>query len=132
MADARPTRRLGSLGQVPEVDRWVAFTTAGRVEVRTGKVELGQGILTALAAVAADELGVDPARIDVVSGVTGTTPNEWITAGSGSIEQSAMAVRQACAHARRLLVRWAAARLGAAPGTLTVDDGRWVAPDRRA
>ena len=44
MADAR---RLGSLAQVPELDRWVAFTTPGRVEVRTGKVELGQGILTA-------------------------------------------------------------------------------------
>ena len=43
------------------------------MEVRTGN-ELGQGILTAVAAVAADELGVDPDRIDVLSGVTGTTP----------------------------------------------------------
>src|SRR5262245_12820373 len=131
MADARPTRRLGSLGQVPEVDRWVAFTTAGRVEVRTGKVELGQGILTAVLAVAADELGVDPARIDLVSGVTGTTPNEWVTAGSGSIEQSAIAVRQACAHARRILVERAAAALDLAAADLVVDDGEVVAPDGR-
>jgi nicotinate dehydrogenase subunit B len=142
VADAR---RLGSLAQVPELDRWVAFTAPGRVEVRTGKVELGQGILTALAAIAADELGVDPSRIDMVSGVTGTTPNEWITAGSGSVEQSGMAVRQACAHARRLLLRRAAEHLGGAgeadeadeahaagaggdPEGWTVDDGTVVAP----
>ncbi len=107
-------RRLGSLAGVPDLDRWVRIVAPDRVEVQTGKVELGQGILTALLAVAADELGVDPARIDLVSGVTGTTPNEWVTAGSGSIEQSAMAVRQACAHARRVLVARAAD--GARPG----------------
>jgi CO/xanthine dehydrogenase Mo-binding subunit/aerobic-type carbon monoxide dehydrogenase small subunit (CoxS/CutS family) len=126
-----PARRLGSLAQVGDLDRWVRIVAPDRVAVHTGKVELGQGILTAVLAVAADELGVDPARIDVVSGVTGTTPNEWVTAGSGSIEQSAMAVRQACAHARRLLVERAAARLGVAADDLAIDDGEVVAPDGR-
>jgi CO/xanthine dehydrogenase Mo-binding subunit len=121
-------RRLGALAQVPELDRWVRVVPPDRIEVRTGKVELGQGILTAVAAVAADELGVDPARIDVVSGVTSTTPNEWITAGSGSVEQSVTAVRQACAQARRALVARAAERLGARPDALVVDDGHVVAP----
>ena len=119
-------RRLGSLAQVPELDRWVRLTARDRVEVRIGKVELGQGILTAVAAVAADELGVDPDRIDVLSGVTGTTPSEWVTAGSGSVEQSVTAVRQACAHARRALVERAAAPPGRAAGDLVVDDGRVV------
>lgn len=128
MADAR---RLGSLGQVPDLDRWVALTVPGRVEVRTGKVELGQGLLTALTAIAADELGVDPGRIDVVSGITGTAPNEWVTAGSASVEQSGMAVRQACAHARRLLVARAAAELGVDAADLVVDDGDVRAPDGR-
>jgi len=128
VADAR---RLGSLGQIPDLDRWVALTVPGRVEVRTGKVELGQGILTALAAIAAGELGVDPVRIDVMSGITGTTPNEWITAGSGSVEQSGMAVRQACAHARRLLVARAAAELGVDAADLVVDDGEVCSPDGR-
>jgi CO/xanthine dehydrogenase Mo-binding subunit len=109
----------------------VRIVAPDRVEVRTGKVELGQGILTAVAAVAADELGVDPARIDVVSGITGTTPNEWVTAGSGSVEQSVTAVRQACAHARRALVERAAARLGVAGSDLMVDDGRFAASDGR-
>jgi CO/xanthine dehydrogenase Mo-binding subunit/aerobic-type carbon monoxide dehydrogenase small subunit (CoxS/CutS family) len=131
VVEVRPpsrARRLGSLAQVPELDRWVRIAPPDRVEVRTGKVELGQGILTAVAAVAADELGVDPARIDVVSGITGTTPNEWITAGSGSVEQTVTAVRQACAHARRALVERAATRLGVAVGDLVVDDGRVSAP----
>lgn len=124
-------QRLGSLAQVPELDRWVRLTARDRVEVRTGKVELGQGILTAVAAVAADELGVEPDRIDVVSGITGTTPNEWVTAGSGSVEQSVTAVRQACAHARLALVERAAARLGAAAADLVVEGGRVVSADGR-
>jgi CO/xanthine dehydrogenase Mo-binding subunit/aerobic-type carbon monoxide dehydrogenase small subunit (CoxS/CutS family) len=124
-------RRLGSLAQEPDLDRWVRVDPGGRVEVRTGKVELGQGILTAVLAVAADELGVAPDRIDLVSGVTGSTPNEWVTAGSGSIEQSVMAVRQACAHARRALVERAAVRLGVPAGELAVADGEVVAPDGR-
>ena len=126
-----PARRLGSLAGVPDLDRWVRIVAPDRVEVHTGKVELGQGILTALLAVAADELGMDPARIDLASGITGTTPNEWVTAGSGSIEQSAMAVRQACAHARRILVDRAASSLGVDAADLVVDDGQIVAPDGR-
>jgi CO/xanthine dehydrogenase Mo-binding subunit/aerobic-type carbon monoxide dehydrogenase small subunit (CoxS/CutS family) len=126
-----PARRLGSLAGVPDIDRWVRIVAPDRVEVHTGKVELGQGILTALVAVAADELGMDPARIDLASGITGTTPNEWVTAGSGSIEQSAMAVRQACAHARRILVDRAASSLGVDAADLVVDDGQIVAPDGR-
>src|SRR5262249_42326409 len=80
--------------------------------VRSGKAELGQGIRTALVAVAADELGVDPALVDIEGPATGSSPNELITAGSGSIEQSATAVRQACAHARRALLARAAEELG--------------------
>jgi nicotinate dehydrogenase subunit B len=122
--------QLGSLGGNPELDTWLALRD-GRVIVRTGKAELGQGILTAVAAVAADELGVDPALIDVEGPATGSSPNEFITAGSGSIEQSAMAVRQACAHARLALTARAAEKLGVHADELSSADG-WVrAPDGR-
>ena len=116
--------RLGSLAANPELDRWLVLRD-GRVIVRTGKAELGQGILTAVAAVAADELGVDPSLIDVEGPATGSSPNELITAGSGSIEQSAMAVRQACAHARLALIARAAEELGLHADELSTDDG-WV------
>jgi CO/xanthine dehydrogenase Mo-binding subunit len=121
---------LGSLAGTPDLDRWVALRD-GRVAIRTGKAELGQGIRTALVAVAADELSVDPAVIDIEGPVTGSTPNEFITAGSGSIEQSAMAVRQACAHARLALLARAADEFGIAATDLHSGDGVVRAPDGR-
>ena len=119
------TRRrvLGSLVEHPLLDAWLAFPEEGRVTVRTGKVELGQGIRTALAIIAAEELVVSPARIDVARTTTGSTPDEGFTAGSRSIEQSGAAVRQACAHAYRLLRDRAAARLEVSADALVADDG---------
>jgi CO/xanthine dehydrogenase Mo-binding subunit len=123
-------RLLGSLAANPELDRWLALRD-GRVVVRTGKAELGQGIRTAIVAVTADELGVDPSLVDVEGPATGSSPNELITAGSGSIEQSAMAVRQACAHARRALVARAADHLGVPVAELTSSNGLVRSPDGR-
>ena len=53
----------GALAAHPALDRWVAFPAPGRVPVRTGKVEIGQGVLTAMLQLAAEELDVAPARI---------------------------------------------------------------------
>ena len=129
MADRR---RLGSLAGTPDLDRWIEIRGDGTVVVRSGKVELGQGIRTALTAIAADELGVHPDRILVTGAATGEAPNEGVTAGSGSIEQSGAAVRQACAHARSLLLVRAAEALGVVVEGLVVDDGVVRAPDGRA
>ena len=48
----------GPLNDNPHLDRWVAFPSPGKVTVLTGRVELGQGVLTAMAQIAADELDV--------------------------------------------------------------------------
>lgn len=85
--DESQRRALGSLLSTPEVDDWVDLSVNGRVRVRTGKVELGQGIRTALTLLAAEELGVDPSVIDVVPATTASGPEEGYTAGSKSIEQ---------------------------------------------
>jgi len=98
------------------------------VTVFTGKVEFGQGIASALAQIAADELDVGYRRIDMVTADTSRTPDEGITAGSQSIEQSGTAIRFACAEARRLLLAAAAAKLGVEAGDLTVADGTIAAP----
>ena len=126
-ASVSDRRLLGSLAGNPELDRWIALR-GGRGVVRTGKAELGQGIRIAIAAAAADELGVDAGLIDIEGPATGSSPNELITAGSGSIEQSAMAVRQACAHARRALLARAADRLGVPTSELSSGDGRVRSP----
>lgn len=127
-----PRRRsLGSLFDHPDLDRWVELSVPGRVRIRTGKAELGQGIRTALALLAAEELDLDPSLVDVVPATTASGPEEGFTAGSRSVEQSGVAVRQACAHVRRLLVERAAGRLGVVAGELATVGGTVRAPDGR-
>ena len=76
------------LAAQPDPSLWLDFETPGRVTVRTGKVELGQGILTALTQLVADGLGVTPAQVDMRSASTHRWPNEGFTVGSLSLEQS--------------------------------------------
>ena len=64
----------GSLIRTPELDRWIAIENDGSITVSTGKVELGQGILTAIQLIAAEELDVDPDQIRIRSAQTGITP----------------------------------------------------------
>src|SRR5207247_6769123 len=94
----------------------------------SGKIELGQGIGTALSQIAADELDLDLKRIAIVHGDTALTPDEGQTAGSQSVEQSGTALRFACAEAREILLSAAAAKLGTSPGALKVADGTIAAP----
>jgi len=113
----------GTLNDNPVLERWVSFPAPGKVTVNTGRVELGQGVLTAMAQVAADELDVAPARITVHSGDTVRAPNEGYTAGSQSIQTGAVALRQACADVRALFLDQAAAIIGCAPSELSIRDG---------
>ena len=108
----------------PVLARWLDFSRDGEVTIRTGKVEYGQGIWTALAQVAAEELQVTLARVRVAAVSTGTSPNEGVTAGSLSVQDSGSALRQACAQARDLLLAAAAATLGGARAELAVVDGQ--------
>jgi len=66
----------------PELNRWIDFPAPGKVTVLTGRVELGQGVLTAMMQIAADELDVAMERITIRSGDTVRAPNEGYTAGS--------------------------------------------------
>ena len=117
-----------ALAATPSLDRWIRLTGEGGVIASTGKVEIGQGILTALGTIVAEELDVARRRVQVVSAHAGRTPNEGVTAGSMSIETSGAALRQATAWARRLLLRRAAARLGLPEHNLAVADGEITGP----
>ena len=112
-----------SLAASPRVEDWIAVRTDGVVEVRSGKVEIGQWITTAVALVAARELGVPFDRIAMVPPRTGVSPDEGYTSGSNSMEQSGEAVRLAAATARRELIARAALRLGVDPATLEIHEG---------
>lgn len=107
----------------PRLDDWIAFSRDGLITVNTGKVEIGQGIKTALAMIAAEEMDVVIDRIRIQTADTEITPNEFMTAGSMSVEASGSVVRVASATARDVLLTLAAAELGVRQSSLSVEDG---------
>jgi len=117
-----------SLAANPKLSSWVRFTGEGRVAISPGKVEIGQGIVTALAQIAADELDVDISRIEMIRASTAMSPNEGVTSGSLSIQQSGRALRHACAEVRRRFLTAASERLGVDAALLAVDDGTISGP----
>ncbi len=110
----------------PRLSTWLDLGTPGRIGVSTGKVELGQGILTAIGQIVVDELGIAPSRIDVVAADTEHAPNEGVTAGSLSITQSGAAVRHVCRVLLGLLSARVAADEGCTPDDLRLKDGCFV------
>ncbi len=112
-----------TLAANPRLGDWLRIGSDGTVEVRSGKVELGQGILTALAQMAAEELDVDVGRIEMTATATDLSPDEGMTAGSLSIQQSGAALREVCAEARDLYLTIAAEKLAVPKEDLVVEDG---------
>lgn len=118
---------LASLQANPRLGQWLTLGSDGSVTVRSGKVEIGQGIRTALAQIVAQTLGVDLGRIRMVSADTAMSPNEGVTAGSLSITDSGGALRQVCTQVRQIYLDAAARQLGLGPeqrAQLQVRDGQ--------
>src|SRR4051812_41162661 len=86
-------RLPGSLNANRLLNAWLRIDPDGSVTIFSGKIELGQGIGTALAQIAADELDVDFKRISLVHGDTALTPDEGQTAGSLPGQMSGTAAR---------------------------------------
>ena len=97
-----------NLRKNPRLSMWLRMDRSGHAEVASGKVEIGQGILTALAQIAADELGLDFSQIVMAPATTGISPDEAVTSGSLSIQDSGSALRHACLQARAIYLAQAA------------------------
>jgi CO/xanthine dehydrogenase Mo-binding subunit len=119
----------GSLHVNRRLHSWLTFHADGRVSIHPGKVELGQGILTALAQIAAEELDVALDRILVAPTITGISPNEAVTSGSLSIQEGGMALRHACADARALCLSVVAQASGVPVEELRVANGVFLGPE---
>src|SRR5947207_8480925 len=117
-----------SLAANPRLSSWVKFSSEGQVTLSPGKVEIGQGIVTALAQIAADELDVDIGRVKMVRASTAASPNEGVTSGSLSVQQSGRAIRQACAEVRHIFLAAASDRLGVGSDTFAIKDGTISGP----
>ena len=120
---SRSAKPSPSLAANPQLREWLDFSVDAVVTIRPGKVEYGQGVWTALAQIAAEELdvGLDQVRVAGVS--TSSSPDEGVTSGSRSIQDSGGALRQVCAQVRAAFLAEAAEKLGADPAGLEVARG---------
>src|SRR5262245_62911588 len=118
-----PRKLPGSLNANRRLDRWLRIDRGGTVTVFPGKVEIGQGILTALSQIVAEELDVALERVRLATANTSYSPDEGMTSGSQSITDGGAALRYAAAEARDLLLQSAAKRLGVSLEQLSVADG---------
>lgn len=115
-----------SFAKNPRLSGWIRLNEDGIFTIFTiftGKAELGQGIYTALAQIAAEELDVALSAIRVIGPDTTQGPDEGYTYGSQSIEQSGTAIRSVAAHSRAVLLDVASRQFGVPVDTLTVADG---------
>src|SRR3979490_1994961 len=117
-----------SLAANPVLSAGSRFSPHGQLMVPPGKVEIGQGIVTALAQMAADELDVDIGRIQMVRTSTAGSPNEGVTSGSLSVQQSGRALRHACAEVRQTFLSAASDQLGVGIDALEIKDGTISGP----
>jgi CO/xanthine dehydrogenase Mo-binding subunit len=113
-----------SLVDNPRLDRWIRFLPDRTVRIATGKVEMGQGVVTAIGQIAADELDVPFQRVTVLSGSSDDGPDEQYTTSSLSVEVSGGSVRLVCAEVRAKALERAALRLNCSRDELSVVDGQ--------
>jgi nicotinate dehydrogenase subunit B len=121
----------GSLKNSPYLDAWIRIDANGKIEVFTGKAEIGQGFKTAFQQIAAEELDVAFESLKVTTADTRLTANEGYTSGSNSMKDSGTAILNAAAQARELLMAEAANRLGLSIDNLRTEEGAVIAPDGR-
>jgi nicotinate dehydrogenase subunit B len=106
-----------------QVDSWLTIGEDNTITILSGRVELGTGIRTALAQIAADELYVPLGLVTVATSDTGATPDEGYTSGSKTLQVGGPAVRHACAEARQVLLELAAERFGTTADDLVTRNG---------
>lgn len=119
-----PPTAAGSPPLGVPVSNWLRGRLDGRVELRLGKVELGQGIRTALSQVAASSAGLRLSDLVLVDVETGTSPDEGYTAASRSLMQGGVDLAWAGTAFRRQLRRRAAERLGCDLASVDVRGGQ--------
>ena len=116
----------GSLRSNPRISQWLRFEKDGAeqcLSLYPGKVEIGQGIVTALVQIAAHYLGLHINQIRACPASTESSPNEQVTSGSLSIQECGAAIAYVARQARHLLVSEFAALKGVDLADLDVREG---------
>jgi nicotinate dehydrogenase subunit B len=110
-------------GYPTDVNAYLRIGEDGRVTVFSGKIEMGQGVMTSLAQMAAEELGVGLESIEMIMGDTDRCPWDMGTFGSLTTRMFGPALRAAAAAARQVLLQLASERLGVPKDRLVVEEG---------
>lgn len=118
---ADPTDLFGA--GADDFNAYLAIGAEGRVKCFTGKIEMGQGIITSLAQMLADELDVTYDTVDMVMGDTDLCPYDRGTWGSMTTRFFGPPLRDAAARARATLIAMASDRLGIPAENLQTSDG---------
>lgn len=118
---AMPAEQARSLTK--DYNAFLHIAEDGTVSCYTGKIEMGQGIITSLAQMMADELNVPLEKVKMVMGDTDLCPYDQGTWGSLSTRAFGPAMRAAAAEARAVLTEMASAKLGVPVAQLEVKDG---------
>ncbi len=95
----------------------------GMINCYTGKIEMGQGVITSLVQMMADELNVQIDKVKIVMGDTDLCPYDEGTWGSQTTQTFGPAMRAALAEARGVLMELASSQLGIPVSQLVVKDG---------
>jgi nicotinate dehydrogenase subunit B len=133
LADAATERAAGPWPDVStrSLDSWIAVNADGTVTLFSGKNDNGQGVETAFRQIVAEELDLDLEQVKAVVGDSSRTLDQGGASSSTAISNGAVALRNAAAEGRRVLVELAAQRLGVPASGLTVEKGVvLVAADR--
>ncbi|MDB4442026.1 molybdopterin-dependent oxidoreductase [bacterium] len=129
-------QRAGFLGgRIPtDFNAFLKIGADNRVVLYTGKIEMGQGAMTSIPQLLAEELDVNYERVDIVMGDTDLCPWDAGTFGSLSIRHFGIFLREAAREARGVLLEMAADYLSSPLGRLVARDGAIYdrsKPDRR-
>jgi CO/xanthine dehydrogenase Mo-binding subunit len=116
-------------GGGPPSYAWVRICSDGRATVMTAMQDIGTGTATAMAQIAAEELGLELDQVDVVLGDSARGPYASISAGSSTTPSMGPAVRAAAADAARQILEIAAQRYQREERVLSLRSGHVVASD---
>jgi len=105
------------------IDSWIVVNPDNTASMKLGKVELGQGAMTGLLMIAAEELNMDFAQMRAITNDTDVTPNQGTTAGSSSISSGGKQIRAASAAAYQALLGMASQQLGVPTSSLSASKG---------
>ncbi len=116
---------------------FVRIATDGTVTVTVNRLEFGQGVLTALPMILAEELDADWSQVRAVHGDADPAYVDpmfgmHLTGGSGSVKRSYMQYRELGARARAMLLEAAAQQWGGEPGSLRTEAGRVLRSDGKS